>query len=124
MYIKSVNQTVESYSATLHDVSKPNFQLENTDFDTGRPSKAGEYSLADKTYAHLLDDLAKDNFSHLTPDLKRSILQFYGDGTSQVAIKKNKKETKHGKNCKMNCKSSKPLPRTSILPLSLPQTNH
>ena len=94
MYIKSVNQTVESYSATLHDVSKPNFQLENTDFDTGRPSKAGEYSLADKAYAHLLDDLAKDNFSHLTPDLKRSILQFYGDGTSQVAIQKNKKETK------------------------------
>jgi hypothetical protein len=26
--------------------------------------------------------------------LKRSILQFYGDGTSQVAIKRNKKETK------------------------------
>jgi len=30
----------------------------------------------------------------VTPDLKRSILQFYADGTSQVAIKRNKKETK------------------------------
>ena len=91
MYIKSVNQTVESYSAMLRDVGKSDFQLENTDFDTGRESKAGEYSLADTTYARLLNDISKDDFSQVTPDVKRAVLDFYGDGSAAIATKKDKK---------------------------------
>ncbi len=94
MYIKSINQTVESYGAMLRDVHQPGFQLPNLDFDTGRPTKAGEYSLADKTYAHLLDDVSKDNFKQATPAIQADILKFYGDGNAPVATKNNKKEWK------------------------------
>ena len=94
MYIKSINQTVESYAAMLRDVPKSDFQLPNLDFDTGHESKAGEYSLADKTYAHLLDDLSKDDFSKVTPEVQADILKFYGDGSAAVATKKDKKEWK------------------------------
>ena len=34
-------------------------QLAELDMDTGKPSAAGEYNLADESYAHLLDDLVK-----------------------------------------------------------------
>ncbi len=94
MYIKSINQTVESYAAMLRDVRQPGFQLPNLDFDTGRPTKAGEYSLADKTYAHLLDDVSRDNFKQATPAIRADILKFYGDGTAPVATKNDKKQWK------------------------------
>jgi hypothetical protein len=94
MYIKSINQTVESYTAMLQDAPKPDFQLQNLDFDTGRETKAGEYSLADKTYAHLLNDISKDGFSQVTADLRADVLKFYGDGSAPLATKKDKKEWK------------------------------
>jgi hypothetical protein len=58
MYIKSVNKTVDDYGALLRQQKQAQLRLEDMDFDTGRESRAKEYSLADKTYAHLLNDLA------------------------------------------------------------------
>lgn len=91
LYIKSINLTVENYAAMLRDVQKPGFQLKNMDFDTGRETKAGEYSLADKTYARLLNDISKDDFNQLTTDVQGDVLQFYGDSRAAVATKKDKK---------------------------------
>ena len=64
------------------------------DFDTGRPTRPGEYSLADKTYAQLLDDLAKHNFDQASTELRQNILSFYGDPNAQVATRKNAKAWK------------------------------
>jgi hypothetical protein len=61
------------------------------DFDTGRETRAGEYSLADQTYAHLLDDLAKHNFDQASPQLRQNILSFYADPNAPIATKKNPK---------------------------------
>jgi hypothetical protein len=91
LYIKSINLTVENYAAMLRDVQKPGFQLKNMDFDTGRETKAGEYSLADKTYARLLNDISKDDFNQLTTDVRGDVLQFYGDSSAAVTTKKDKK---------------------------------
>jgi hypothetical protein len=79
LYIASVNHTVEDYKHLLTEEEKKDLHLANTDFDTGRPSHVGEYVLSDRTYAHLLDQLAQHNFDHITPDLRDSILAFYGD---------------------------------------------
>jgi hypothetical protein len=51
--------------------------LPNTDFDTGQPTRDGEYSLADETYAKLLRDLAKQGFTTVTPELRANLLSFY-----------------------------------------------
>jgi len=91
MYIKSINTTVDNYLSLLREQQSGELRLANTDFDTGKPARAGEYQLADKTYAHLLDDLAKRNFDQVTPDLRDNILSFYGNLNAPVATKKEKK---------------------------------
>ena len=88
LYIASVNQTLDNYRSLLAKAGKNKLELTDTDFDTGRPTSAGEYILSDKTYAHLLDQLAKDNFDQITPDLKQNILAFYGDPNAPNAIKR------------------------------------
>jgi hypothetical protein len=91
LYIKSINRTVDDYGALLRQQSEAQLRLQDLDFDTGRETRAGEYSLADKTYADLLDDLAKHNFDQVTPQLRQNILSFYADLNAPIATKKNAK---------------------------------
>src|SRR5256886_8018215 len=51
MYIKSVDDTVENYSRLLQVAADNTLRFPNRDFDTGRETRAGEYTLTDKTYA-------------------------------------------------------------------------
>jgi len=89
MYIKSINKTVDDYSALLREQGAGQLTIADLDFDTGRETRAGEYSLADKTYAHLLDDLAKQNFDQASPELRQNILSFYADPNAPNATKKH-----------------------------------
>jgi hypothetical protein len=91
LYIKSINKTVDDYGALLREQSSGRLRIENLDFDTGRETRAGEYSLADKTYAHLLDDLAKHDFDQASIELRQNILSFYADPNAKIATKKNTK---------------------------------
>jgi hypothetical protein len=50
--------------------------LAEVDLDTGKPSRFGEYRLADITYARLLDKLLKDK-TPITPDIQQSFKDFY-----------------------------------------------
>ena len=92
MYIKSINLSTDEYAATLKQTKNEKLDLANKDFDTGREAVAGEYSLADTTYARLLDDLDKKHFDQMTPDLRQNILDFYAKGTPIVAKKNDKKD--------------------------------
>jgi hypothetical protein len=94
LYIKSINTTVDDYSALLREQRAGQLTIADLDFDTGRETRAGEYSLADKTYAHLLDDLAKRNFDQASPELRQNILSFYADPNAPNATKKNAKAWK------------------------------
>src|SRR5579862_2104635 len=91
MYIKSINKSVDEYRSLLREQGSGRLQLTNIDFDTGKDTRAGEYKLADQTYAHLLHDLAKRNFDQVTPDLRTNILAFYGNLNAPLATKKDKK---------------------------------
>src|SRR6266852_5277070 len=91
MYIKSVDRTFDNYSALLRQVRDGNLNLPDTDCDTGRPTSAAEYSLADKTYAQLLDDISEGHFARLTPELRSNILAFYSDLNAPFHTKKNRK---------------------------------
>jgi hypothetical protein len=91
LYIKSINATVDDYSRLLLDQKAGEIRLKDLDFDTGRETRAGEYMLADKTYAHLLDDLAKHDFIKISPELRQNILSFYSDPNAPVATRKNAK---------------------------------
>lgn len=91
MYIKSVNKTVSDYGTLLRQEKDDQAWLPNTDLDTGNKTAPGEYFLADKTYAQLLDSLAKSNFSQLTPGLQRNVVAFYSVPDAPLATKRKKK---------------------------------
>jgi hypothetical protein len=88
LYIASVDKTMANYDQLLRDTSAGKLQLANTDFDTGRDTKAGEYRLTDDTYAQLLGQLAKHNFDQVTPQLRNNILDFYDNLNAPIATKK------------------------------------
>ena len=89
LYIASVNQALDNYNNLLAQAGTEKIHLANMDFDTGRPTRAGEYTLSDNAYAHLLDQLAQHNFDQVTPELRANILDFYGDPTAQIATKRS-----------------------------------
>jgi hypothetical protein len=48
--------------------------------------------LADQTYAHLLHDLADNNFTRLPPELREDILVYYTDPDAPNATKRKAKD--------------------------------
>jgi hypothetical protein len=94
IYIKSVNSTTDNYNSLLHQVRDGNLNFPDTDFDTGRKTAAAEYPLADVTYARLVQDLSKNNFAQMTPELRSNILDFYSNLNAPYHNKKNHKSWK------------------------------
>lgn len=90
MYIKSVNQTIDDYRRLLRQVSDHNLKFPDTDCDTGRDTAPAEYSLADETYARLLDELSQGKFAQLNPELQQNILVFYSNALPPIQTKKKK----------------------------------
>ncbi len=89
MYFKSINTTVDQYRIYLKQVATGSLQLTNSDFDTGKVTKAAEYSLTDETYAKLLSQLAGRKFDLTSADLRDNILDFYSDLSLPLETKKN-----------------------------------
>lgn len=56
--------------------------LPNTDFDTGHPTRLGEYSLADRTYGEWVRELDKNKFKDISPMMRQNILAFFANEAS------------------------------------------
>ncbi len=89
LYFKSINTTVDQYRIFLEQVRTDSLILANCDFDTGKETKAAEYSLTDDTYAKLLGQLAGRKFDLTSPDLRENILNFYADLSLPLETKKD-----------------------------------
>ena len=74
----SFRQVLTDYAALVQAVAAGRAALPNTDFDTGRPTKAGDYPLADETYGEWLRELAKGDFEQVTPAVRQNILTYFG----------------------------------------------
>ena len=94
IYVKSVNNTVENYQSLLKAQAVNDLKLSNTDCDTGRPTKPGEYRLADRTYAKLLDQLSDQNFQQISVALRDDLLNYYSDPSAPIDTRKDKKAWK------------------------------
>ncbi len=77
LYIKSINTTTDHYRELLQEVRTGKLVLPDCDLDDGNATKAGEYSLADESYASLLAKLSADNFDRTSSQLRENILDFY-----------------------------------------------
>jgi len=123
MYVKSVNETVEEYARVLREAKNDKLDLPNRDFDTGKPTRGGEYVLTDKAYSRLLDDLSKRDFKTLSPELRSNILAFYTDKTGAIATSKRKGEWKKTEEELAKLKATSPdslAPENEIKPTSTP----
>jgi hypothetical protein len=89
LYFKSINTTVDQYRIFLSQVGTDSLKLANSDFDTGKETKAAEYSLTDESYAKLLSELAKRKFDLTSSDLRENILVFYSDLSAPLETKKD-----------------------------------
>lgn len=89
LYFASINLTVDKYRSLLNDAKARSIKLPNDDLDSGKPTAAGEYSLADDTYAKLLSRLADKKFSITTVALQKNILGFYSDASAPIDTKKD-----------------------------------
>jgi hypothetical protein len=89
MYFKSINTTVDRYRIFLEQVRSGSLELANVDFDSGKETKAAEYSLTDDSYAKLLGQLAGRKFDLTSPDLRENILNFYSDLSLPLETKKD-----------------------------------
>jgi hypothetical protein len=89
LYFKSINTTVDQYRAFLEQVRTDSLLLPNCDLDSGKLTKAAEYSLTDDTYAKLLSQLSDRKFNSTTPELRANILNFYSDLSAPIETKKD-----------------------------------
>jgi len=93
LFMESFNKTLELYRTLLSQFNNGQLRLPNMDFDTGQPTRAGEYSLADKAYSRLLGGLASHDFRGVAPDLQTNILSFYQNPGPPAASPNRRKQT-------------------------------
>ena len=91
LYIKSINVTVDEYRGFLEEVRTDSLVLPDCDLDSGKPTKAAEYSLADNSYAKLLAQLSERKFDRTSPELRDNILQFYSGPSALIETKKDQR---------------------------------
>jgi hypothetical protein len=89
LYFKSINTTVDQYRLYLQHVRVDSLELANVDFDSGKMTRAAEYSLTDETYAKLLNQLMARKFDLTSPALRDNILNFYSDLSVPIETKKD-----------------------------------
>src|SRR5215831_18765257 len=84
MYFASINQTVDNYGSLVNKVNSRSIKLADADLDSGKPTAAGEYTLADDTYAKLLSHIADKKFDVTTTALQKNILGFYANPSAPI----------------------------------------
>ena len=91
LFTESFKSSRDRYRMLLQNMRNNRLDLRNTDFDTGQPTRRGEYTLADETYADLLARLTSKKVA--VPDAMRAdIMRFYGK--VEPAAGRDKKERK------------------------------
>jgi len=77
LYFRSMNNVVEQYSRLVEEAAGGDLKFPNRNLDTGDLTRAGNYELADEAYAGLVRRLSKHHFTHVTPELRSNILDFF-----------------------------------------------
>jgi len=94
LYFKSINLTMNRYRDELQQVRDGNLALANLNFDTGKETKPAQYTLTDDTFAKILDQLAQEKFSTVTPEIRAEIMEFYSNLDLPLDTKKHKDDWK------------------------------
>lgn len=77
LYFKSVNQTIDAFGKALSELKQQTLETPNIDLDTGKPTRRGEYPLADYTYREWLDELSQTRYYPLDAPVRHNLIYFY-----------------------------------------------
>jgi hypothetical protein len=93
-FLESFAKTVTYYRALVDQARHSPLSIVNRNFDTGDATRAGQYPLADKTYAQLVVRLAdeSDKGSRLPAALLSNIRAFYADRSAPIETKQHRKD--------------------------------
>ena len=86
------NAALDQYKNLLSQLNTGVPDLPNKNFDTGTLTGPGEYFLDDRAQAKLLDELAKENFSGVSPELRAELVDFFSHPDAPYDMKKKRKE--------------------------------
>lgn len=86
LFLASVDGTLGRYRELVRAVNREQLRLENENFDIGKPTRQGDYHLADETYAKLLEQFSEAP-DRISDDLRANILAFYGGSDPPISEK-------------------------------------
>ena len=90
LFMASFNSTLDHYRTYVQQVrTSTTPPLSNENLDVGRTTRAGQYKLADATYAKLLDKLSAKGYSGTPAELRADILTFYSDLSGPIDTKRH-----------------------------------
>ena len=95
MFMASFQDALQDHEQELESQRDAGqIDLPNDNFDTGSVTGPGDYSLADKTYGKLLDELAADHFKSSSAEIRRVLLDYYRTAVTKedIVMRKDKKE--------------------------------
>jgi hypothetical protein len=93
LFMTSFNESVQQYERTVREERESrHVTLINDNFDTGTIMGPGQYGLADKTYAELLDRLSGRHFDNTSPEIRKAILDYFSDLQAPFTLKKDEKK--------------------------------
>ena len=88
MFMASFNAALDRYKEMLLALQAGVLKLPNDNFDVGKHTGAGGYSLSDHAYEQLVGKLA-GHMPDMPPELRRDILAYYGDLSAPISTKTN-----------------------------------
>jgi hypothetical protein len=113
MFEASFNATLDRYRKLLKQHDEGQLELPNDNFDVGEVTPPGKYRMNDDSHAHLLDKLAEQNFTGVSPEIRAELLAFYADPKAPNATKRKPKLWSKVEVELQQLKTSTPVPVTA-----------
>jgi Zinc dependent phospholipase C len=83
LFLTSFAVAGEKYRQLVQATANPRFQLDDTNFDTGKSQTPGAYERADVAYEVLLEKLEHRRFETVSPALRADLLSYFSARTIQ-----------------------------------------
>jgi hypothetical protein len=91
LFLTSFDDTLGEYRKQIGEAKQNQVHLVNENFDTGRPTRFGQYKMADAAYEKLLEKLAGDSdkvaLDRVAKDLRDDIVAFYQGSPGPMSAK-------------------------------------
>jgi hypothetical protein len=92
LFEKSFVTTLDTYRGLLRQAGTGTVNLPNRDFDTGAPTRPGEYRMADDAYSLLAINLAQKDPAAIDPALRQNVLEYFSKLDQPYGTKRDAKQ--------------------------------